>query len=87
MQFLLPKVVTSGKKPWHERNIVAQIASSIEMQLGENWRAMGTILSAVHYQGKLWLQVVMNKDVEQEANFRVNGIALQICELPYSLEE
>jgi len=64
-----------------------EIASSIEMQLGENWRAMGTILSAVHYQGKLWLQVVMNKDVEQEANFRVNGIALQICELPYSLEE
>ena len=64
-----------------------EIASSIEMQLGENWRATGTILSAVHYQDKLWLQVVMNKDVEREANFRVNGIALQICELPYSLEE
>ena len=57
------------------------------MHLVENWRATVTILSAVHYQCKLWLQVVMNKDVEQEANFRVNGIALQICELPYSLEE
>ena len=64
-----------------------EITSSIEMQLGENWRATGTILSAVHYQDKLWLQVVMNKDVEREANFRVNGMALQICELPYSLEE
>ena len=71
-----------------EREIeLPEIASSIEMQLGENWRATGTILSAVHYQGKLWLQVVMNKDVEQEANFRVNVITLQICELPYSLEE
>ena len=64
-----------------------EIASSIEMQLGENWRATGTILSDVHYQDKLWLQVVMNKDVERGADFRVNGIALQICELPYSLEE
>lgn len=64
-----------------------QPASSVEMQLGENWRATGTILAAVAYQGKLWLQVVMNKDVEPETRFRLNGIELQMCDLPYSLDE
>lgn len=62
-------------------------ASSIEMQLGENWRATGTILASVAYQGKLWLQVVMNKDVEPETRFRLNGVELQMCDLPYSLDE
>lgn len=62
-------------------------ASSIEMQLGENWRATGTILASVAYQSKLWIQVVMNKDVEPETKFRLNGIELQMCDLPYSLDE
>ena len=62
-------------------------ASSIEMQLGENWRATGTILASVAYQGKLWLQVVMNKDVEPETRFRLNGVELQMCDLPYSVDE
>lgn len=62
-------------------------ASSIEMQLGENWRATGTILASVAYQGKLWLQVVMNKDIEPETKFRFSGIKLQMCDLPYSLDE
>lgn len=62
-------------------------ASSIEMQLGENWRATGTILASVAYQGKLWLQVVMNKDIEPETRFRLNDIELQMCDLPYSVDE
>lgn len=64
-----------------------ETASAIEMQLGENWRATGTVLTSIAYENTLWVQVVMNKDVEPDAQFRVNGVALQLYELPYSLEE
>ncbi|QLD33697.1 folate-binding protein [Mannheimia varigena] len=64
-----------------------ETASAIEMQLGENWRATGTVLTSVAYENTLWVQVVMNKDVEPDAQFRVNSVTLQLYELPYSLEE
>ncbi|OOH86514.1 hypothetical protein BMT54_10560 [Pasteurellaceae bacterium 15-036681] len=64
-----------------------EIATSIEMQIGENWKQTGTVLSAIHHQDKVWLQVVLNKEIEPEANFRVGDISLHICEQPYSLEE
>lgn len=63
------------------------IASSIEMQLGENWKSTGTILAVQRYQQQLWLQVVLNKELEPEANFRVGNVSLALFELPYSLEE
>lgn len=66
---------------------LSEIGASIEMQLGENWRATGAILAAVLHNQQLWLQVVMNKDVETEAQFRLGNVALKRCELPYSLEE
>ncbi|MDP0297789.1 folate-binding protein YgfZ [Glaesserella parasuis] len=63
------------------------VASSIEMQLGENWKSTGTILAVQRYQQQLWLQVVLNKELEPEANFRVGNVSLALFELPYSLEE
>lgn len=63
------------------------IASSIEMQLGENWKSTGVILAVQRYQQQLWLQVVLNKELEPEANFRVGNVSLALFELPYSLEE
>ncbi|EXI61282.1 hypothetical protein MHD_10685 [Mannheimia granulomatis] len=62
-------------------------ASAVEMQLGENWRATGTILACETHKNTLWVQVVLNKEVEVENQFRVNGVNLKIVELPYSLEE
>ncbi|QLB18306.1 CAF17-like 4Fe-4S cluster assembly/insertion protein YgfZ [Mannheimia granulomatis] len=62
-------------------------ASAVEMQLGENWRATGTILACATHKNTLWVQVVLNKEVETETQFRVNGVNLKIVELPYSLEE
>lgn len=62
-------------------------ASSIEMQLGENWKSTGCVLNAVYHQGQLWVQVVLNKDIEPETQFRTNGVALAVCELPYHLDE
>ncbi|AUI66555.1 MULTISPECIES: folate-binding protein [Glaesserella] len=64
-----------------------EVASSIEMQLGDNWKSTGTILAVQPYQQQLWLQVVLNKELEPEANFRVGEIALQLFDLPYRLEE
>lgn len=64
-----------------------EVAGSVEVQLGENWRTTGTILNRVAYQNKLWVQVVMNNDVEVNTTFRVNGISLSICDLPYSVKE
>lgn len=61
-------------------------ASSIEMQLGENWRATGSVMTSVANEGKLWVQVVMNKEIEPDCRFRVNGVELSLIELPYELE-
>lgn len=35
------------------------------MQLETAWRKTGTIVSAVNFDGILWLQVVMNNDLEE----------------------
>lgn len=64
-----------------------EIAGGVEMQLGENWRTTGTILASVIYEKTLWVQVVMNNDIEPNTAFRVNGIPLKFCELPYALED
>lgn len=64
-----------------------QPATSIEMQLGENWRSTGTIMTAVQHQNQLWVQIILNKDIEPNSRFRLNDIELAICDLPYSLSE
>ena len=64
-----------------------EIGSEIEMQLETNWRKTGTITSAVNLDGVLWLQVVMNNDVEENQVFRLpqDGTILEQKTLPYSL--
>ncbi len=63
-----------------------EISSSVEMQLGENWKTTGSILYTMVYENKLWIQVVLNKDIELESIFRVNGVLLTIYPLPYVIE-
>ena len=64
-----------------------EIGSEIEMQLETNWRKTGTITSVVNLDGVLWLQVVMNNDVEENQVFRLpqDGTILEQKTLPYSL--
>lgn len=59
------------------------------MQLEANWRKTGTITSAVNLDGVLWLQVVMNNDIDSEQQFRLlnNEILLERVQLPYSITE
>ena len=57
------------------------------MQLETAWRKTGTIVSAVNFDGVLWLQVVMNNDLEEGTPFRLpgDGTVLKIEPLPYSI--
>jgi len=67
----------------------AEIGSELEMQLESGWRKTGVILNAVNVNGELWLQAVMNNQLEDNVKFRLpeNGTALEIFPLPYSLED
>ncbi|OOF52948.1 CAF17-like 4Fe-4S cluster assembly/insertion protein YgfZ [Rodentibacter trehalosifermentans] len=63
------------------------IGEAIEIQIENNWRKTGTITSAVNIEGILWLQVVMNNDVDTHQLFRLpeDGSPLVIQPLPYVL--
>lgn len=63
-----------------------EIGGSIEMLLGENWRATGTILSSVIADSKVWLQVVLNREMEEGIKFRFGETDLAIYSLPYTVE-
>ncbi|QGH62215.1 tRNA-modifying protein YgfZ [Serratia proteamaculans] len=70
---------------------VPQAAEDVELQLGENWRRTGTVLSAARLaDGTLWVQVVLNNDLDADSKLRVRDDAasqLAIKPLPYSLAE
>ncbi|MGO3568045.1 MAG: tRNA-modifying protein YgfZ [Serratia grimesii] len=70
---------------------VPEAAEDVELQLGENWRRTGTILSAAKLtDGTLWVQVVLNNDLDADSTLRVRDDAtsqLVIKPLPYSLAE
>ncbi|MDG6881186.1 tRNA-modifying protein ygfZ [Phocoenobacter uteri] len=63
-----------------------KIGSAVEMQLAENWKSTGTILYAMATKQQLWVQVVLNKEIDPDTTFRINGVNLAIYPLPYSLE-
>lgn len=67
-------------------NSTPEIGGAIEMQLGENWRATGTVLSFVVADEKLWLQVVLNRELEDGVKFRLGETALELYPLPYVVE-
>ena len=63
------------------------IGSALEMALGDNWRATGTITSAVNFHGILWLQAVLNTPLEDGQAFRLpnDQTLLDMQPLPYEL--
>ena len=64
-----------------------EIGSALEMALGDNWRATGTITSAVNFHGVLWLQAVLNTPLEEGQAFRLLNCQtlLDMQALPYEL--
>ncbi|SFN91113.1 tRNA-modifying protein YgfZ [Xenorhabdus japonica] len=63
----------------------------LEWQLGDKWRRTGSVLAAIKLvDGSIWVQVVMNNDMEIESVFRIRedeGSTITIQALPYSLDE
>lgn len=67
------------------------VGEDLELQLGENWRRTGTILAVSQLgDGSVWVQVVLNNDLDADSIFRVRddvSSQLSIQPLPYSLAE
>lgn len=70
---------------------VPEAGDALELKMGENWRRTGTILAAVQLEsGDVWVQAILNNDLEAESVLRVQGDEggqLAIQPLPYSLAE
>ncbi|QLB12274.1 hypothetical protein EV697_104125 [Bisgaardia hudsonensis] len=64
-----------------------QIGTEIEMQLESGWRKTGFILNTVNFDGVLWLQVVMNNQLENNMVFRLAESHKELTgvTLPYEL--
>jgi len=64
---------------------------ALELQMGDKWRRTGTVLCGVQLDdGSVWVQVVMNNDLEADSVLRAvgdEGGALTIQPLPYTLED
>ncbi|WP_409310380.1 tRNA-modifying protein YgfZ [Pectobacterium sp. B1J-3] len=70
---------------------VPEAGDDLELQLGENWRRTGTVLAASRLQDEsVWVQVVMNNDLEADSLLRVREDAdsqLRIQALPYEITD
>lgn len=67
-----------------------EIGSSVEMQLGENWRETGTILASAKAESETYLQVILNHDLADDTHFRLpqqSTSQFKIVKLPYGLLE
>ena len=68
---------------------VPEASSALEMQMGENWRRTGSVLAACRLEnGDVWVQAVLNNDLEADTLLRVQGDEggkLTIQPLPYEI--
>lgn len=68
---------------------VPEANDALEMKMGENWRRTGTILTACRLEnGDVWVQAVLNNDLEADTVLRVQGDEggeLSIQPLPYEI--
>lgn len=79
-----------GEQKWQSGAEITD-ESSLEKQLGENWRNGGNIIA--HFEadnGTIYVQAVLANDTEQDAVLRLkhqNGIKFSLMPLPYTLSE
>ncbi|WP_426766196.1 tRNA-modifying protein YgfZ [Erwinia aphidicola] len=71
--------------------VVPAANDALEMQMGENWRRTGTVLAACQLDnGEVWVQAVLNNDLEADTVLRVQGDEggkLAIQPLPYEITQ
>lgn len=70
---------------------VPEAGEDLELKMGDNWRRTGRILAASQLiDGTLWVQAVLNNDLEADSVLRVRNAVdsqLSLQPLPYSLSE
>ncbi|AWX15871.1 tRNA-modifying protein YgfZ [Mergibacter septicus] len=67
-----------------------KIGDGIELKLETGWRKTGVIISSIQIEERVWLQVVLNQDIESEAIFRLSEqeeAKFIIAPLPYLITE
>nr|WP_280643997.1 hypothetical protein [Candidatus Erwinia dacicola] len=71
--------------------VVPAANDALEIQMGMNWRRTGTILAACQLDnGEVWVQAVLNNDLEADTVLRVQGDEggkLAIQPLPYEITQ
>ena len=71
-----------------EDDYTPEASAEIELSLGENWRRIGSVVSAVSVNNKLLLLAVLPNDSDEKHLFRLTEqpeLTLSIIPLPYSL--
>ncbi|OXY81117.1 folate-binding Fe/S cluster repair protein [Oceanimonas doudoroffii] len=66
------------------------VNQDLEMQLGDNWRRAGTVLSACRQGNECMLLTVLNKDLDADTLFRIKeqpDSRLRLRPLPYELTD
>ncbi|UJR53148.1 tRNA-modifying protein YgfZ [Dickeya zeae] len=67
------------------------VGDELELKLGDNWRRTGTVLASSQlHDGTLWVQAVLNNDLDADSVLRVrddSSSQLAVQPLPYSLAE
>lgn len=73
-----------------QATVLPDAGGSLEIAMGGNWRRTGTVLAAIRLEsGEVWIQAVLNNDLEPDARLRVKDDhqgSLTVVALPYSLE-
>lgn len=68
-----------------------EAGSIIEMQLGENWRKAGDVLTSyLDDDGNIAIQAILSSDLESTVNLRIKqdeGSSLTLADLPYSIKQ
>ncbi|MXP56678.1 tRNA-modifying protein YgfZ [Pantoea sp. Mhis] len=71
-------------------NKIPNILSSLELQINNQWRKTGMVLSSVQINNdNIWIQSIMNADIKANSNIRITGdedSKLTIQTLPYTLK-
>lgn len=71
-----------------QANRLFNLESKVEMQLGENWRKTGTIISVTQDDNLYWIQIILNKDFSTQTYLRINNDGgetslLELYDFPY----
>ncbi|MBV7388505.1 tRNA-modifying protein YgfZ [Pasteurellaceae bacterium TAE3-ERU1] len=67
--------------------VQAELGTSVELALEQNWRKTGHILSVARHNNTHYVQVVLAKDTQASAKLRLGEVPLAVLPLPFELND